>query len=144
MPVPTVYNEAGFAAYLTSVLDKLADTLDWDASDPRVQEAVTDTLLEYGASNIATIVDGTGIRRLRALGRRAIWRAVVQATANFYSLSDNGQKLERQQVNEQAREAFKLAEAECLEFDPIYAAQVVKINRPHDPYTVMPDEERVP
>ena len=144
MPVPTVYSESGFAAYLTSVLDKLADALDWDAGDPRVIEAVNDTLLEYGASDITTVVDGTGIRRLRALGRRSIWRAVVQATANYYSLSDNGQKLERQQVNEQAREMLKIADAECLEFDPSYAVQVVSVNRPHDPYAVLPDAERVP
>lgn len=142
MPVPTAYSEALFASYLHSVLDKLADALDWDASDPRVLEAVTDTLLEYGVSDIATITEGTDMRRLRALGRRAIWRAVVQATAGKYDFSDSDAKFSRSQVNEQAREMLKLAETDCLEFSPTYAVSIVSIRRPQDPYAVLPQEDR--
>lgn len=144
MPPPLVYSESIFADYLASVLDKLADALGWDASDPRVQEAVTDALLEYGESTISAITGGTNIRRLRALGRRAIWRAVVQATAGDYTMTDNGQTLERAQMQAQALKALELAEYECIEFSPTYVASVLAISRPHDPYRVIPDSERIP
>jgi hypothetical protein len=84
------------------------------------------------------------MRGLRALGRRSIWRAVVQATAGDYSMTDNGQKLERQQVNDQAHKFLESAEAECraLGADSTYAVSVISINRPHDPYVVLEPSAR--
>lgn len=115
MPVPVAYTESGFAAYLTSVLDKLADALDWDEGDPRVLEAVTDALLEYGTTDIATVTAPNDLRGLRALGRRAIWRAVVQATAGKYDFSDSDAKFTRSQIQEMALKALERAERDCAE-----------------------------
>ncbi len=145
MPTPTTYTEGAFAAYLAATLDGLADVLGWNADDRHVREAVTDALLEYDESSIGSITGGTNIRRLRALGRRAIWRAVVQATANFYSLTDNGQKLERQQIHDHAVKALEMAETDCRAFgdDPSFVATLLTVERVRDPYVVIPDSERV-
>lgn len=142
MPVPTVYTEAIFRDYMVSVLGQMADILGWDNNTSQVVEAGNDALLELGVSNIATV---TNIRGLRALGRRAIWRAVVQATTGYYAFTDVGQQqFSRQQINEQARKALELAETECLEWSPAYATSIVSVSRPHDPYAVLPDSARVP
>ncbi len=146
MPVPTSYTEAAFADYLASVLGDLAGALGWDAGSTQVIEAVNDALLESDTSNIASVTD---IRGLRALGRRAIWRAVVQATAGNYSFATYEQRFDRQQVNEQAREMLKIAEGDCQALglavdDLVFGARVFRVQRPHDPYIVLPDEQRVP
>lgn len=143
MPVPTSYSEAIFADYMTSVLGEVASLLGWDAGTVQVQEALTDTLLEFGESTIGNVTLPVDLRRLRALGRRAIWRAVVQATTGKYDFSDSDARFTRSQINAQAREALKLAEADCLEFSPTYEVTMTRITRPNDPYQVIPDEERV-
>lgn len=142
MPVPTSYSEAIFADYLASQIDQVAGVLGWDAGSVQVAEAVNDALLDAGVSTIASVTD---IRALRALGRRAIWRAVVQATAGNYSFTDIAQqKFERQQVNAQAREMLKLAESDvrALGADRDFAVSILTVARVKDPYLVLPDEER--
>jgi hypothetical protein len=145
VPPPLVYSEALFADYLVTVLDSIATVLGWDTGSPQVQEAVADALLDLGSTSIASVTD---IRGLRAVGRRAIWRAVVQATAGNYSITDNGQKLERQQVNDQARKMLELVEADCQTLGVGLAgaglpAFIWRIDRPRDPYDIRPEEERV-
>lgn len=144
MPPPTLYSEAIFADYLTSVLGEVASLLGWDAGSVQVQEALNDALLDLDVSNIATVTLAEDIRKLRAVGRRAIWRAVQGATAGFYSITDNGQRLERQQIHDQARKNVESAEADCraLGADANYAVSVLSITRPHDPYVVLSDAER--
>jgi hypothetical protein len=141
MPVPTSYSESQFAAYLVTTLDTLEQVLNWDQGDPRVREAVADALLDYGVSDIA---DATDIRKLRALGRRAIWRAVANATAGFYAFTDVGQQqFSRQQIHDHAVAMLKQAEVESLEWSLSYAASSSTISRITDPYIVLPDSERV-
>lgn len=150
MPPALQYSEAIFSDYLFSVLGEVGGMLGWTAGSPAVQEALNDALLEYGETTIANIVStdtvqGTRqIRRLRALGRRAIWRAVVQATAGKYQVGSPDWQLARQQINAQAREALKIAQTDCLEWDPMYAVGIVSVNRAADPYQVIPDTSRVP
>jgi hypothetical protein len=112
MPVPTQYTEVQLRNYLVAVLADVGTALGWDSGSVQVVEATNDALLEAGASDISIVTD---IRGLRALGRRAIWRAVVQATAGNYSFSTYEQRFDRQQVNEQAHKALELAEADCRE-----------------------------
>jgi hypothetical protein len=144
MPIPTQYGEATFADYLVSVLGEVASLLSWDAGSAQVQEAVADALLEAGESSIATITELVDVRRLRALGRRAIWRAVVQATAGKYDFRDSDASFTRSQIHSQAKDALALAETDALEFSPNYSVSIVRINRPQDPYVVLPDEQRIP
>lgn len=144
MPVPTSYSEAIFADYLVSVLGSFADLLAWDGGTVQVQEAVTDALLDLGTPSIASVTSPFQIRGLRALGRRAIWRAVVQAVAADYTVTDNNQTLEREQLQKQSMKALELAETECLTWAPEYAVGIIGVKRPADPYVVIPDTERVP
>lgn len=141
MPVPVSYSEPILADYLVSVLGDVAGVLGWDAGTVQVIEALNDALLDYGVSDISAATD---MRQLRAFGRRAIWRAVVQAVAGKYDFSDLNTKLTRSQFQEMARHALAMAETDCREWDPSYAATIVSVTRPHDPYAVMPDEERIP
>lgn len=145
MPVPTVYSEGSLAVYLVDVLGPLAAVLGWDTDTPNVRESVTDALLDCDELDISTFTSTLGLRKLRTLGRRAIWRAVVQATASFYAFTDVGQQqFSRQQINDQARKMLELAETECAQWDPAYAVGIVSVRRPNDPYVVIPDTERVP
>lgn len=144
MPAPTVYSEPQFCAYLVSVLHEVGPILGWNPGSPQVQEAKNDALLEFNIADIATVTTARDIRGLRALGRRAIWRGVVQAVATRYDFSDSDAKFTRSQVQVMALEALKLAESDCLEFNPNYAATIVRVTRPHDPYVVLLDSDRVP
>lgn len=147
MPAPAVYSEILFADYLTGQIQQVAAALGWDAGSAQVREAVNDALLDLDKTDIASATD---IRGLRALGRRAIWRAVVQATTSNYSFTDVAQqKFDRQQVNTQAQAMLKIAEADCQALgvgtdSSVFAVQIMRVSRPHDPYVVLPDEERVP
>src|SRR5450631_1967914 len=115
MPPATTYTESLFADYLYGRLGTIGPMLGWTAGSEPVIEALNDTLLEYGETTIANIVgtDGTQgtrqIRRLRALGRRAIWRAAVQAVAGKYAFSDEQSSFHREQIQVQAKEALMLA-----------------------------------
>ena len=145
MPVATTYSEAELARYMLTTLEQVGVTLGWDVNDLVVQTAVSDTLLDYGEVDISAISGATSVRKLRALSRRAIWRAVVYATSDYYSVLDNGQKFERQQVNAQARQSLLQAEQECMAagYDSGYAISIHAVSRPHDPYAVLPDEDRI-
>lgn len=145
MTVATTYSEPELARYMLTVLDQVGVTLGWNVNDLVVQTAVGDALLDYGELDIAEISGATSVRKLRLLSRRAIWRAVVYATSDYYSITDNGQKLERQQVNAQARQSLELAEAECRAagVDTDYTISIHPIVYPHDPYVVLTDEDRV-
>lgn len=145
MGVPAQYSEAMLAEYQVSALGELASVLGWDAGTAQVQEAVTDTLLDYGASDITSISGTDNIRKLRALSRLSIWRAVAGATAGFYSFTDvASQKFDRDKVHKQALAMLEVAqnEARALGADPTYSVSVWSVQRT-DPYIVVPDEERV-
>lgn len=145
MPVPTTYSESLLADYLASVLGDFADLLGWNAGSVQVQEAVADAILDLDLTDISQATTPTLIRGLRALGRRAIWRSVVEAVAADYTVTDNNQTLEREQMQKQAKVAFDIAEGDCLEWPaPYYKVDIVSVKRPNDPYVVIPDSERVP
>lgn len=115
MPPPTAYSESIFADYLAGRLADLGPVLGWDAGSEAVIEAVNDALLEYGTTDISLVTGAANIKALRALGRRAIWRAVVQAVAGNYDFADSDAKFTRSQVQAMALEALKRAEADCAE-----------------------------
>jgi hypothetical protein len=144
MPLPSSYTELLFGDYLVNVLGEVASVLGWDAGSVQVLEATNDALLDLGLPDLATVTSARAFRGLRALGRRAIWRAVVQHVASRYDFSDSDAKFTRSQVQAMALEAMRLAESDCLEFNPNYAATIVRISRPQDPYIVLEDSARIP
>lgn len=143
MPVPIQYTEPQFRAYLVGVLDEVGSIIGWNAASTQVVEAATDALLEFGVTDITTVTKPRSLMALRALGRRAIWRGVVQAVSGKYDFRDSDATFTRSQVQEMALESLKLAERDCAGFDANYAVTVLKVSRPQDPYSVIPDAERV-
>lgn len=144
MPVPTAYDEATLGAYLAGVLGELADTLGWDGSSDPVAEAVTDALLAYGG--VATCAAADDVRKLRALGRVAIWRQAVGSLAARSGFSADGARFDRQQQQEMALKALALAEAEAAPYGggggAGYAVGRDTVRYPDDPYLPIPDAER--
>lgn len=115
MPLPTQYSEATFANYLASVPGELAPILGWDAGSVQVLEAVNDALLEFPTTDITTVTASADLRGLRALGRRAIWRAVVQDVAAKYDFRDSDATFSRSQMQAMAKAALEVAEHDCAE-----------------------------
>lgn len=140
MPAPTAYTENELAAFLITTLGKVATALEWTAATTQVVEAVYDTIHAYGVSVIA---DATDVRKLRALARVAIWRAVVRDTAGHYAVAAEGMSFNRQQLHEQATRALREAEGEAAEIGAGVAALLVTpVTHVHDPYAYQPDELR--
>lgn len=146
MPVLTAYHtEVELGLYMISQLGETGETLGWTSRDMVVSEAVTDALFDYGETDVEAITGTSNLRKLRALARRAIWRAVVHETTHYYAVADGGQRLDRPTVNKQARQSLEQAEYECRACgaDPDYRVSVHAISRPHDPYLTLEDVTRV-
>lgn len=115
MALPTAYTEAELAAFMRNgVLKHTATVLGWDNTgvDGDYQEAVNETLVAYGVSDIAQATD---ITKLRVLARVAVWRAVVDATPGLTDYSADGYQSSRSQIRQGAwsslREALRDANA---------------------------------
>jgi hypothetical protein len=147
MAAPVVYSEATLANYLASQIEQVAGALGWDAGSVQVIEAVNDALLDMSVTDISSVTD---IRGLRALGRRAVLRAAEFAFVNNYGFTDVAQQtFNRQHVPDNLRKALDRAESECLALGLGAGANsaivsIYRVSRPHDPYIVLPDSERVP
>lgn len=139
MPVPTSYTEATLAAFQVDALGNLATALGWTAATSAVVEAVTDTLLAYGVSDVATAAD---IPRLRALARVAIWQAVARATAGYFKFAVETLSFDRDQVHDHALAMIAEAEREAGWVGAGPVLVVTSVSRPHDPYTWVPIDAR--
>lgn len=138
MAAPTLYSEALFAQYLLDVLKDTATALGWTTQGD-VQAAIDETLL---ALAVSTIADATEIRKLRAVGRREVWRLVASATAAHYAFSADGASYNRQQIHDHAVAALRLAETDCMAFGiDGYAVRLDKVIFAQDPYGPIPAED---
>lgn len=133
MALPASYTEAELAAYMHSVLGSVATALGWSVAGESYVEPVNETLAAYGVDDIAAISGRANIVKLRALARREVWRAVVAQSAAHYDVTADGASLTRSQIQAQAREQLRLAEIDCLTYDPAYRVSVTGIDH-NDPY----------
>lgn len=79
MALPTSYTETEFKEYLNNQLSaSIAGSLGWTVDGGSYDEIVIDVELVLGQ----VIADVTNIRSLRAVGRRELWRTVMQVTSN--------------------------------------------------------------
>jgi hypothetical protein len=144
MPIPTTYTEKQLAEFMHLTLGKVAEALGLhfgpeDAGDYAV--AVENTLLAYGADDIATISGTESIRKLRALASVCAWRYAVTNFAALYDFSADGASYSRSQLFAQAKESLDLAEDQAVPYAASYAAKIVPVDHKHDPYRVRPEEE---
>lgn len=137
MAFPHSYDEGELASYMHAVIGKTAGVLGWTAPES-YREAVNDALLAYGVTDIA---EATDITRLRACARLAVWQAVADDTAAFYTFATDQQRFERRQVHEHANAMLTRARVTAMRHGIGLTIEADPIER-IDPYTVVPDSER--
>lgn len=113
MPAPTIYTEKTLADFMHEVLDEVAVLLGWaapaDDALGKYKEPVNEAVLAYfgGAGDLA---DATDVRRLRAVARVEVWRAVADKTSGDYDYENATDKFKRSQINAQAIKAMARAQ----------------------------------
>lgn len=118
MAAPTAYaTEDEFATYLHGVLgdDDVARQLGWSVTGGDYGEAIDEALLRLGADAITEFSGRQEMRKLRAVGRRELWRLVAQRTAGNHDSETEGGTTSYSQVHKQAVTMFKIADAEMVE-----------------------------
>lgn len=140
MAVPTAYTDETLKTYMHAELREVGTALGWTVAAGSYDEALNETLLACGVSSAASATD---IRKVRALARREVWRAVVAATAGDYDFSKEGASHSRSQAHAQARAMVKQAELEAAQYDTssVYAVRK-KSTHYADPYQRMTVDER--
>lgn len=131
MAAPTSYTETTFKEYLHTVLGAMAAGLGWTVVGGEYDEPVNETLLAYAVDDIASATD---IRKLRALGRCELWRAVMAAIVGDYDFRADGGDYKRSQVYKHAAAQLAQAEMDAIVYDVWYAVQVGTLTCVYDPY----------
>lgn len=114
MSLPTQYNELSLREYMFSVTKRAAEQLKLNSSTFR--EAVTDTMLRYGVTDLASATD---IGKLRALAKVEAWRVIVEASAADFDFGQSngtavaGSYEKRSQLHDQAEKEFERATSEA-------------------------------
>jgi len=134
MAVPALYSETSLAQYMLNVLEPEVYTcFDWGIAS--FTEEINDTLLSYGADDVA---DMTDIKRCRILATFFAWRKAYRASSKFINNSVERDFRSQSQIWEHIKEAYGEAKAAA---DPHlgdlngYAIQVGTITWAYDPYT---------
>jgi hypothetical protein len=129
MPVPTSYTEDTLKTFMITALSKAATAIGLTVSD--MGEAVIQTLVEYGVTDIT---DATNIAKLRALAKINAWRTALASVSADYNFADAGARYDRSQVSMMIREYLKGALLEALPYDPNYLIEVDRVDQVQDPY----------
>ncbi len=143
MPIPSTYDEDSFKAYLVGeVLVGVATELEWTVASADVQNAVNETLLSLDVEDFTTFTTGLLLRKVRAFGRREIWRQAMNVTAAEINVAADGASVSLSNLHNQCRALYLLAAQECLSE---YGGNVVEDAAPRvvvgkracpcDPYT---------
>ena len=143
MTVATAYaSEDALGSYLLEVLGRVAETLGWKTPQD-LRLPVLEALSDYGASDIASVSGFDNARKLRALGRVQAWRAAVANLAAMHDYSEGGGSASKDQLYRHAKEMLADAVAEAATYSATYAVAIDRVTYLHDPYTAVPDEDRV-
>jgi hypothetical protein len=115
-------------------LGATAPVLGWTVDGGDYDEALNETLLAYGQTDITLISGDDNLRKLRALGRVEVWRAVMADVSLDYDFKADGGDYRRSQMYEQARDQFHRALDEAMQYLPEYAIDVGTFEDAYDPY----------
>jgi hypothetical protein len=137
MPVPTAYTEDELKTFLHGCLKEAAAVLGWTVAAGSYDDAVTETLVQYGVSEIASAVD---IRKLRALGRVAVWQSVLAAVSLDYTFAADGGQYSRSHMFEHATKMLAAAESEALPYSADYVVRQDNVTA-QDPYRYQTGDE---
>lgn len=130
MTPPTSYTEATLKTFMWTELQDVADAVGLDQTT-MLDEAVNDTLIEYGVS---VITDATDIKKLRALAKYFAWKLAVSQVSADYAFSEASASYQRNQALEGLLKRLAIAEREALPYLTSYAVGTVLTEYPEDPY----------
>lgn len=138
MALPTGYTEATFKAWLHAELRDVASALSWTVDGGDYNEIVNEALFAYGADDIEAIAGRDNLRKLRALGRVELWRAVMSALAGDYDYrTESGASYSRSQAHAQAKANYEQALTEALPWSDAYEIGLTSVI--YDDYYNPPD-----
>ena len=134
MAVPALYSETSLAQYMLNVLEPEVYTcFNWGIDS--FTEEINDTLLSYGADDVAGMTD---IKRCRILATFFAWRKAYRASSKFINNSVERDFRSQSQIWEHIKEAYGEAKVAA---DPHlgdlngYAIQTGTMIWAYDPYT---------
>ena len=130
MALPTAYTETTLSDFMIAVLGPTATALGWSTDDDSLAEAINDTLIAIGATDVADVTD---IEQVRAVARWQAWRWAADALASKFDVSTDGQSLSRSQLYEQAVRARDVAFQACAPHLTAYAVTATRIVHVDDP-----------
>ena len=137
MPIPTIYNEPLLQHYMLNQTGNLGVVLSLTATN--FIEAVADTLLAYGATDIANATD---IAKLRALAKVEAWKVAVAHAAGYIEFTADGSSFKANQMHQQALAGLEAAETAAMEFGlSNYMVTVATLRYSNDPYPLPSDED---
>lgn len=144
MAFPTSYTEITLGQFMYKTLGDVATVL--GISEPTedansLEEAVYETLINYGTDDISTISGLQNIKKLRVLAKEAAWQFAVDNLAAQYKFSADGASFELQQIYEQAKKNLESARIDAFAYDPTYRATIGKVRFERDPYQTEYDTE---
>lgn len=137
MAIPSSYTEPTLKNYMLSVLKELGSVLSLAAES--FDEAVNDTLLAYGVTDIA---DATNMLKLRALAKVEAWKVAVTAAGARIDWSEAGASFKQSQYRTSAKEGLALAQSEATQYGGAMAGYEITVGalHVHDPYAWSEEE----
>ena len=143
MAIPTSYTEATLAQFMKDVIGDTADSISWTTVIGKYQEAVNETLIAYGVTDIALATD---IAKIRAIARREVWRAVANSTAGNYRFGSDREQYYRDHVYDHAKSEFLSASASAAKYvddDDSTKASILTVIDEADPYVWVSGQDDV-
>lgn len=129
MTLPFAYTESTLAEFMLGELGVTATATGVTLSD--LAEAVNETMLVYGCTDLATALD---MRKIRAIARVEAWRTVCNAVAGDYDYSDAGASYSRSQALKNATQRLDESLARAAAYYPTYQATLSELTFTDDPY----------
>lgn len=133
MTVPSSYTESTLKALMVAELGNVGTVLGWTTATSQIQEAVYDALIAYGVDAIA---DATDANKLRAVAKRAAWRAAVNGLVTLVTFSVDGESVSRSDYLKNAREAMAQAEVVAATYGvsdvSVSVGSVIVAGNPYD------------
>lgn len=140
MPIPTIYGETDLKVFMERAIITLSDVLQWSIMDGDYDQAVTDTLLLYGVTDVA---DATDIGKLQAYARVAVLRNAEFAATGLVDQTVLGDSAKLSQIQDLIRAALAVAERQASSsYGLVTAATVVvtPVLYTDDPFTIQAED----
>ena len=130
MPVPTSYTEETLSQFMFDILGATGVAL---SLDPEVNfaEAVIQTLVDYGISEIDAATD---IFKIRAIARVHAWEVALATVASDYNFADGGARFDRGQMHDHIIKMRDAALFAAIPYLSDYQVRAEGISHTQDPY----------